>query len=337
MDPWTAHDDGLPPPKAPPRTLRGPTHPHRIPHMPPAITDVALLTESRYLASSAPPGDWYLENILREDALLQDALGELGLSSRRVDWADPGVDWTRFRCAVLRTTWDYFDRIEAFRAWLGRVEGATRLFNPVTLVRWNLDKGYLGELAERGVPVVPSRFLEAGDGTPLARLLEETGWSDAVIKPCVSGAARLTYRVDPGTARSVDARLRPHRAAEAFLLQPFQAEVLRSGEVTLVLVEGEVTHGVRKLARPGDFRVQDDHGGTVHPHDPTPREVAVARQAMAACPSPPVYGRVDLVEDGEGGLAVMEVELIEPELWLRAHPSAATALARAIARRLREG
>jgi glutathione synthase/RimK-type ligase-like ATP-grasp enzyme len=334
MEPSAAHGDGLPASGS-----HVPSTPHFQPHsrLPPPIADVALLTESRYMATSAPPGDWYLENILREDALLKDALRESGLSSVRVDWADPGVDWTRFRCAVLRTTWDYFDRIKAFRAWLGRVEGATRLFNPASLVRWNLDKEYLGELAERGVPVVPSRFLEPGDGTPLDRLLEETGWSEAVIKPRVSGAARLTFRVNPGTAPSLDARLRPHRAAEAFLLQPFQAEVLRSGEVTLVLVEGEVTHGVRKLARPGDFRVQDDHGGTVHPHDPTPREVEVARQAMAACPSTPLYGRVDLVEDGKGGLFVMEVELIEPELWLRARPLAATALAGAIARRLRQG
>jgi glutathione synthase/RimK-type ligase-like ATP-grasp enzyme len=299
--------------------------------------DVALLTDSRYLAHRAPPGDWYLENILREDALLQEALGALGLSSVRVDWADPAVDWTRFRCALFRTTWDYFDRIEAFRGWLERVEGATRLFNPASLVRWNLDKRYLGDLAGRGVPVVPSRLLEAGDEAPLSRLLEEMGWQEAVIKPCVSGAARLTYRVDPGNADAVDHRLRPHRDVEAFLLQPFQEEVLRSGEVTLVVIDGEVTHGVRKLAKAGDFRVQDDHGGTVHPHDPSGREVAVARTAMAACPSPPVYGRVDLVEDGRGGLAVMEVELIEPELWLRAHPPAAAALARAVARRLAGG
>jgi len=298
--------------------------------------DVALLTDSRYVHASAPPGDEYLGNILRDDALLQEALGRLGLSSQRVDWADPEVDWTRFRCAVFRTTWDYFDRIDDFRGWLDVAEGATRLLNPASLVRWNLDKHYLDELAGKGVPVVPSRILERGEATPLARLLEETGWPEAVIKPCISGAARLTFRVDRTTADAVDEGLRAPRAGEAFLLQPFQESVLHSGEVTLVVVDGEVTHGVRKRARPGDFRVQDDHGGTVHPHTPSSREVEVALGAMAACPSPPVYGRVDLVEDNQGELAVMELEVIEPELWLRAHPPAATALARAIDRNLRE-
>jgi len=296
-------------------------------------TDVALLTDSRYTASFALPGDAYFGNILQDDALLQEALGKLGLSSTRVDWADPDVDWGRFRCAVFRTTWDYFDRIHAFRAWLDAAEAATCLLNPASLVRWNLDKRYLGELARQGVPVVPSRWLERGDSTPLAALLEETGWKEAVIKPCISGAARLTFRVDRTTAADVDARLRTPRATEAFLLQPFQEAVLHSGEVTLVVVGGNVTHGVRKRARPGDFRVQDDHGGTVHPHTPSTREVDIAVRAMAACPSPPAYGRVDLVEDNRGGLALMELEIIEPELWLRAHPPAAEALAKAIGAR----
>ncbi|TVR59794.1 MAG: hypothetical protein EA422_14670 [Gemmatimonadales bacterium] len=295
---------------------------------------MALLTDSRYVAPSAPPGDEYFGNILADDALLQAALDRLGLSSQRVDWADPAVDWTRFGCAVFRTTWDYFDRIGQFRTWLDSVEGATRLLNPASLVRWNMDKHYLGELAGKGVPVVPSRFVEAGDDTPLARLLEETGWTEAVIKPCISGAARLTFRVNRATAEEVDEHLKAARTTEAFLLQPFQESVLHSGEVTLVVMDGQVTHGVRKRARPGDFRVQDDHGGTVHPHTPSPREVEVALGAFAACPSPPAYGRVDLVGDNQGGLAVMELEIIEPELWLRFHPPAATAFAEAIARQV---
>ena len=302
--------------------------------MPSSATDIALLTDARYVAAAAPPGDAYYGNILQDDALLQEALAKLGLSSERVDWADPAVDWTHFRCAVFRTTWDYFDRIHHFRGWLDSVEDATLLLNSASLVRWNLDKHYLGELAGKGVPVVPSRYLEAGDDTPLPRLLEEAGWKEAVIKPCISGAARLTFRVDRATAEAVDERLRAPRATEAFLLQPFQESVLHAGEVTLVVVDGQVTHGVRKRARPGDFRVQDDHGGTVHPHTPSPREVEVVLGAMAACPSPPLYGRVDLVEDNEGGIAVMELEIIEPELWLRFHPPAAVALAEAIARQL---
>jgi glutathione synthase/RimK-type ligase-like ATP-grasp enzyme len=322
-------------PDGPPRaTLAcGPEIAANLPPMP----TIALLTDARYTAPTAPPGDWYLANILADDALLADALGTLGLRSERVDWADPQVDWTRFDAAVLRTTWDYYERIDEFRAWLPRVSAATRLLNPSSLVTWNLDKRYLLDLAAEGLPVAPTRVLPAGDLTPLAALLADTGWTDAVIKPCVSGAARLTFRVSPDSAGAVDRALAPYRAREPFLLQPFLPRVLDEGEVTLMVMGGEVTHAVRKRAKPGDFRVQDDHGGTVHPHTPTRDEVAVALRAMATVRPAPVYGRVDLVRADDGTPCIMELELIEPELWLRLHPPAARTFAHAIARALGHG
>ena len=293
---------------------------------------VALLTDARYTASTAPAGDWYLANILADDALLANALAALDVQSERVDWADPHVDWSRFDAAVLRTTWDYYERIDEFLAWLPRVSAATQLLNPSALVRWNLDKRYLLDLAAAGLPVASTRVLPAGDVTPLGTLLEETGWPEAVIKPCVSGAARLTYRVAAESAASIDATLVPHRAREAFLLQPFLPRVLDDGEVTLMVLDGSVTHAVRKRAKPGDFRVQDDHGGTVHPHEPTPDEIEVAVRAIASARPTPVYGRVDLVRAEDGSLCIMELELIEPELWLRVYPPAADAFARGIGR-----
>jgi glutathione synthase/RimK-type ligase-like ATP-grasp enzyme len=251
-----------------------------------------------------------------------------------VDWADPQVDWARYDAAVLRTTWDYYERIDEFLAWLPRVSAATRLLNPPALVTWNLDKRYLLDLAGAGLPMAPTRVIPTSDTTPLRALLADTGWPEAVIKPCVSGAARLTYRLSPATADAVDATLAPHRAREAFLLQPFLPRVLDEGEVTLVVLDGTVTHAVRKRAKPGDFRVQDDHGGTVHPHEPTPDEIDVAVRAMATARPSPVYGRVDLVRADDGALCIMELELIEPELWLRLHPPAADAFASGIARML---
>ncbi len=167
--------------------------------------DVALLTDRRYTAAVAADGDWYMSNILADDGLLQAALIRRGLTSARVDWADPAVEWSAFRCAVFRTTW-IADRFE-FAAWLDRVERQTRLCNHGPTVRWNLDKHYLADLAARGVPVVPSRFLERGSTQPLADVLAEAGWDEAVVKPCVSGAARHTYRVNRRTA----AELQPLR------------------------------------------------------------------------------------------------------------------------------
>ena len=300
--------------------------------MTPPAADIALLTEARYERSVAEPGDWYHDNMLLDDRLLGSALADLGLSSVRVDWAREDVDWTAFRCAVFRTTWDYFHRFAEFRAWLERVQRETTLCNEAEIVWWNLDKHYLADLEARGVPVVPTRFVERGSAASLHDLLDASGWPEAVVKPCVSGSARHTYRVRRGNAHELQPLVDGLLAAESMMLQPFLADVVRRGEDTLMVIGGRVTHAVRKVPKEGDFRVQDDHGGTVRPLEPDDAQVELAERAMAVCLPAPVYGRVDMVRDDDGRLAVMELELIEPELWLRNRPPAAQALAREIAR-----
>ena len=296
------------------------------------IADVALLTERRYTATVAADGDWYLDNILRDDLLLQSALARHGISSARIDWASPDVDWSQFRCAVFRTTWDYFERQTEFTAWLKHVRKQTRLCNDAALIDWNMDKHYLADLQAKGIPIVPSKFIERGSTLTLHELLDESGWDEAIIKPCISGAARHTYRLNRESAASLEPVVRQLLTDESLILQPLQQSVLRDGEDTLMLFNGCFTHAVRKLPKPGDFRVQDDHGGTAHPYEPSTAQIEFAQRAMAACQPTPAYGRVDLVQDNHGNLAVMELELIEPELWLRNHPSAATEFADAIAK-----
>jgi len=294
--------------------------------------DVAILTESRY--EDPPVVGWYERNILDEERLLGAALARRGLTSRRLDWARADVDWTRVGAAVFRTTWDYFLRPAEFAAWLDRAARATRLVNCERLVRWNLQKRYLADLAARGVRVVPLRIVERGDGRTLAEHLAEAGWEEAVLKPVVSGAGRETHRVEPGRAAGLEPTFRRLVAAEAMLLQPFQRAVLEEGERSLVVIGGAVTHAVRKVARPGEFRVHDDHGGTVRPHAPSPAEIAFAETAVAACDPRPLYARADLVRADDGEPVLMELELIEPELFFRFHPPAADALAGEIAREL---
>lgn len=295
--------------------------------------DVALLTDRRYTAPAADPDDWYLANILADDRLLAAALRARGLSSTRVDWADPAVDWRAFEAAVFRTTWDYYDRQREFSAWLENAAASTRLVNDAATIRWNLDKHYLADLAAAGVPTVPTRFLERGAAADLAGILLDEGWREGVVKPAVSGGARHTFRFDAGSAAAVAALVAPLLAEEAFLVQPFAPDILAHGEDTLVIIDGRFTHALTKRARPGDFRVQDDHGGTVHPCAPTGEQIELATAAMAVGGGT-AYGRVDMVRLPDGRFGVMELELIEPELWLRRHPPAATALADAIAARL---
>ena len=299
--------------------------------------DIALLTEHRFGAAAAPAGDRFFGNILRDDELLADALRELDLSAVRVDWSRPDIDWSRFRRAVFRTTWDYFHRFDEFTAWLDRVEGETQLCNEPSIIRWNIDKHYLADLEAKGIAIVPCRFVERGSEAPLPALLAEAGWAEAIVKPCVSGGARHTYRVNRGNAAELEPIVRQLLATESLILQPFQDDILRNGEDTLMVLNGRFTHAVRKMAKAGDFRVQDDHGGTVHDHEPTQAQIELAERAMAACDPAPVYGRVDMVRDNEGRMAVMEVELVEPELWLRHHPPAARAMAAGIAKGMASG
>jgi len=165
----------------------------------------------------------------------------------------------------------------------------------------------------------------------LTDLMDRHGFDEAVIKPAVSGAGRETYRVVRSEADSYEAAWKRLVASESMLLQPFMPAIVEHGEVSLVIIDGEVTHAVRKIAAQGEFRVQDDHGGTVHPHTPAKTESRVARAALAAVPGQVTYARVDLVE-GENGPLVMELELIEPELFFRLEGNAAARLAGAVAR-----
>lgn len=290
---------------------------------------IALVNDHRWIE----PGtvDTYTGNILQEDRILSQALAKIGLEASRVDWANPEIDWRGFDAIVIRQTWDYFERLDEFRAWLDRVETCTRIVNPVGVIRWNCDKRYLIELADAGVPTVPTVLVERQTPAPaLAELLKRHGFDEAVIKPAVSGAGRETYRVRQNDTTALEPAWQRLVAAEAMLLQPFMPSIVERGEVSLIVIDGEVTHAVRKIAAEGEFRVQDDHGGSVHAHTPNPGEARVARAALAAVPGQVSYARVDLV-DGAGGPRVMELELIEPELFFRLQPDAARRLADAVA------
>lgn len=291
---------------------------------------VALVNDHRWIDPPNPGA--YARNILEEDRILSEALVSSGFEVSRVDWANPEIDWRRFDAIVIRQTWDYFERLDEFRTWIDRVEPLTRVINPVEVMHWNCDKRYLIELADAGVPTVSTIVVERQEPVPsLAGLLERHGFTEAVIKPAVSGAGRETYRIRGKDTSALENDWQRLVAAEAMLLQPFIPAIIEHGEVSLIVIDGEVTHAVRKIAAEGEFRVQDDHGGTVHAYTPGKREAGVAQTALAAVPGRVSYARVDLV-DGADGPLVMELELIEPELFFRRHAGAAGRLAAAVAR-----
>lgn len=290
--------------------------------------DVTLLTDKRYHQPADP--DWYAQQILDDDALLRQALEEKGLRVTRTYWDDPTFDWNQTRCAVFRTTWDYFNRFQEFSAWLSRTSQLTRLINPPEIIHWNIDKHYLRDLARKGIQIPPTSFIEPGDQRSLQSIVDDCGWPEMILKPAVSGAARHTYRLSATTVQDHEAIFRNLIAEEAMLLQEFQHRVLTEGEVSLMVIGGQFTHAVLKKARPGDFRVQDDFGGTVHAYQANPAEIRFAEEAVAHCHPQPLYARVDIIRDNRGCICLSELELIEPELWLRLHSPAANQFADAL-------
>ncbi|MFC3626269.1 RimK family alpha-L-glutamate ligase [Vogesella amnigena] len=294
--------------------------------------DVIVLTDHELLALNE--ADWYSRQVHTEDGLVLQALEKLGLKVGRKDWADPDFDWADCRSAVFRTTWDYFHRFGEFAPWLARVSQTTRLFNEAALIHWNIDKHYLGALAEKDVNIVPTVYIERGDARSLAHIVAETGWDEVILKPAVSGSARHTYRFAATDSEQHECVFGELIEQEAMMLQPFQRNILEQGELSLMIIDGKYTHAIRKTAKAGDFRVQDDHGGTVHRYEASADEILFAEAAVAAVPFDVLYARVDLIRDNDGALAIMELEMIEPELFFRFCPSAADTLASGIARRL---
>ena len=289
------------------------------------MIDIVIVTQREYLEPKV--NDQYHRNILIEDKLLMDAIEKHGLSTKRVSWDDQQFDWSTTKMAVIRATWDYFHRIDEYRDWLNVVKNQTNLINPYSTLTWNLDKRYLKDLFEKGINIPETRFIEQGDLRSLSSICEITQWEKWVLKPAISGAARHTYLFDKETILDHDEIFRKLIDKEAMLLQRFQPSVMEMGEWTLVIINGQYTHAVLKKARPGDFRVQDDFGGTVHDHEASQEEIDFAEKVMSTVNPVPAYGRVDIIRDVCGNFAVQELELIEPELWFRNCPQAATLLA----------
>ena len=252
----------------------------------------------------------------RDDQLLLPELSALGLEGIPVPWDTPGIDWAGFAAVVVRSTWDYHTRYAEFLAWLTHLEGlAARVFNPVATLRWNSDKSYLRQLDAVGIPVVPTEWVAQGHGEPLSTLARRREWDDLVVKPTVSGGAFETWRVTAPMSEEDDARLAVACREREMMVQPFQSAIAAQGEYSLVFFGGAFSHAVQKRPAAGDFRVQEDVGGSSTAIDVEGGLVAQAARALAAAPTPCLYARVDGCLAGNQ-FVLMELELLEPSLFL---------------------
>ena len=272
--------------------------------------------------------------ISESDRLVQQALEARGATVEARAWNSPEADWDGFDAIVLRSNWDYHFNPDAFLGWLDRLERAgARIWNPPALVRWNLTKAYLLELARAGVPTVATVILADATRAGLEAVMAARGWSRVVMKPVISASAHDTRLVSGATMDEAVAALESGTIRRPVLVQPFVEEIQTRGEWSLVFIDGELTHAVLKRPAPDEFRVQPRLGGTVETPPPPDGVRAVARAALAALPVPPLYARIDGVETTAGFL-IMEVEVNEPGLFFPYAPAAADRFAEALLRRL---
>jgi glutathione synthase/RimK-type ligase-like ATP-grasp enzyme len=267
-----------------------------------------------------------------DDRLLLEELRRRGADARAVVWDSRSEHWAAFDTVVIRSCWDYHLRPAAFLDWLKALEAAgVRVWNPVELIRQNMHKGYLRDFAREGVSIVPTVFLEKGANVSIADLLEERGWPAAVVKPAISASAFRTSLVRLDTAGPDQATVEGLLADGDVLIQCFMPEIRSHGEWSLVFVDGEYSHGVVKRPAPGDFRVQTELGGSAERRAPPKRLLDEARAIAARIPEPWLYMRIDGLELG-GTFTLMEMELIEPFLFLADAPAAPLRLADALLR-----
>ena len=251
-----------------------------------------------------------------DDRLLAQAFAARGAGVRMCVWNDPDVDWARGPLTIVRSTWDYHHHPDAWFGWLDRVSAATRLVNPVEVLRWNSENSYLLDLAARGVEIVPTILLEPGS-TDLATQWQERGWDDVVVKPAMGASAHGARRFAGLTIGEAELHAAALLEQGCVLVQPYQSSVERERERSIVLIDGAVSHA---FAKPAFMAGLGDTGELERiAVDDTQR--AFALNALAQAPGDPLYARVDILPT-PAGLRLMELEMIEPQLAFPLHPTA---------------
>jgi glutathione synthase/RimK-type ligase-like ATP-grasp enzyme len=291
-----------------------------------AVTQGAGTTPERRIAFVTWRG---LPHLSADDRLAAAALASRGAVVDPVVWDDGAADWSRYQAAVIRSTWDYHLRPTEFLAWIERIAVAgPRIWNPPELLRWNLDKRYLADLGQRGIPVVPTLAVKRGEPSTLTGVLEAAGWNQVVVKPAVSASAHQTWRTSTARAAVDSGRFSELVRTGDVLVQPFLDEI-KQGEWSLCFFGGRFSHAVLKRPPEGEFRVQSELGGDVLVAHPEPVALARAAEILALVPAPWLYARVDgcMVRDD---FMLMELELIEPTLFFHADPAAPDRFAEAL-------
>jgi glutathione synthase/RimK-type ligase-like ATP-grasp enzyme len=265
-----------------------------------------------------------------DDNLLVQPLNQLGCEVSACAWDDTSIRWNEFDSIVLRSPWGYYKQLTVFRTWIEKLKTARlNVFNSPDTVLENCDKHYLLELEKRGFSILPSKIIESDEVANLKQILQENNWNDCVFKPVVSASAFLTHKTNLAQAEADQLIFEDALKHSAVLVQPFAADICINGEWSLIFFNGAFSHAVNKMPKSGDFRTQPGHGSTIARAIPPTALEDEAKRLVLDLPQLPLYARVDSLWRDDVML-IMELELIEPALFLGSAPASAERMAKAI-------
>lgn len=257
-------------------------------------------------------------------------LSRLGWQVSTLSWRQSSRPWSEFDAVIIRSTWDYWDDVPAFFSTLEDINRQTRLANPLKLVRWNLEKTYLRDLREKGVGIVPTLWANTLEPDSFAKFHSRLGTDELVVKPVIGGNGQDVFRVSTEDSAQNRGRIAARFCNRDCMIQSFMPNITREGEYSLFFFGGIYSHAILKVPAINEFRSQEERGAEIRACVPAEKLLLRAQQAMLAIDGVPLYARIDFVRDEADDFLVMELELIEPSLYLRMDPEAPDKFAAAI-------
>lgn len=271
-----------------------------------------------------------LENFYTYDKLLFEPLKTLGWIAEEISWRNETVDWSDFNAVIVRSTWDYQNDLAKFKNVLERINSVSHLENDYELMNWNMNKNYLFDLEQIGVTIVDTIWEKNFISSEAHHYFDKLNADEIIIKPNVSASADNTFRLSKNNITEQLPTLEKIFAAREFMVQPFLKNIIDEGEYSLFYFNGKFSHSVLKKPKEKDFRVQEEHGGDIQPFKVPSEMKDIGETIIKKLSAVPLYGRVDLVRITQNEFALMELELIEPSLYLNKDEQSPARLAKAI-------
>ena len=293
------------------------------------MIDVVIVTENACL--KADPKVRHSAMASEEDGVLLAAFNKQNIKCRRIAWEDPDFDWSSTKVALIKTTWNYFHHIPEFINWVKNTSEKCLMVNSKDIIIWNMDKRYLFDLAKNGVIIPETHLLPPKEKFNPEQWNEKLGNKHFVVKPTISGGSKDTFYLKPPYNKVDIALIQEAVENQSMIIQPFINSIVEQGEYSMVFVNSKLTHAMVKRPQLNDFRVQPYHGGTLQNYLPNKREINFGEEVLQVCKKIkgcPIYARVDFCHGSSGELLLMELEVIEPQLWF---PESALAVSSMVA------